>query len=242
MKKQIVFSDYDGTIYITEGDMVKNVKSIAEYRNLGGKFVIVTGRSRMSASNIIKQYHIPYDYLISNNGVVIFDKDGRKLYEQAIMSDITDKIMDHLDKKKNIEIFFYDDDDKIQYNKQKLLKIRIRTFDYKVAQNIEDEINSLFKDEVIAHSSFPGMYYENHDFVIIDVVSKNAGKENAIKKLLEILDIKDDQVVSIGDGRNDIAMIKEYNGYSMKTAKREVKKVASKVFESIADMLEDLKG
>ena len=28
MKKQIVFSDYDGTIYITEENMSKNIKSI----------------------------------------------------------------------------------------------------------------------------------------------------------------------------------------------------------------------
>ena len=44
LKKQIVLSDYDGTIYITEADMENNIKCIKEYRELGGKFVIVTGR------------------------------------------------------------------------------------------------------------------------------------------------------------------------------------------------------
>ena len=43
MKKQIVFSDYDGTIYITESNMEKNIKAIKEYRNFGGKFVIHNG-------------------------------------------------------------------------------------------------------------------------------------------------------------------------------------------------------
>ena len=55
LKKQIVFSDYDGTIYITEENMSRNIKSIEEYRNLGGRFVIVTGRSKTSVSNVIKQ-------------------------------------------------------------------------------------------------------------------------------------------------------------------------------------------
>ena len=45
----------------------------------------------------------------------------------------------------------------------------------------------------------------------------------------------------MGDGRNDIAMIREYNGYSMETAENEVKKVASKIFKNIAEALEYLR-
>lgn len=241
IKKQIVFSDYDGTIYITEENMLRNILAIEEYRNLSGKFVIVTGRSKTSVSKVIKQYHIPYDYIISNNGAVIFNSNMVKIYEQAITTDISNKIIDYLKTKENIEIFFYDDEDKVEYHNQELLKIRIITSDYELAQTIEDELNNMFKDEIKAHSAFPGMYYDNNDFVIVDIVSKNAGKENAIKELLDILNIEKEQVVTIGDGRNDIEMIKEYNGYSMKTAEEDVKRSASKIFESIADALEYLK-
>lgn len=85
------------------------------------------------------------------------------------------------------------------------------------------------------------MYYDNHDFALVDVISKNAGKENAIKILLETLKIPKEEVVTIGDGRNDVEMIKEYNGYSMETAEDDVKKSASKIFETIADALGYLK-
>ena len=241
LKKQIVFSDYDGTIYITEENMLTNVKSIKEYRNSGGKFVIVTGRSKTSVSNVIKQYNIPYDYIISNNGAVIYNSDMQKIYEESISIDISNKIIEYLNTKENIEVFFYDDEDKVEYHNQKLLKLRIKTSDYKLAQNIEDEINSMFNEYIKAHSAFPGMYYDNHDFVIVDIVSVNAGKENAIKKILEILDIEKEQVATIGDGRNDIAMIKEYNGYSMETAEIDVKKSSSKIFKSVADVLQYLR-
>lgn len=227
--------------YITEENMLKNVKSIKEYRNSGGKFVIVTGRSKTSVSNVIKQYNIPYDYIISNNGAVIYNSDMQKIYEQSIDIDISNKIIDYLSTKENIEIFFYDDEDKVKYHNQKLLKLRIKTSDYKLAQNIEDEINSMFNEYIKAHSAFPGMYYDNHDFVIVDIVSVNAGKENAIKKLLEILNIEKEQVATIGDGRNDIAMIKEYSGYALETAEIDVKKSASKIFKSVADVLEYLR-
>lgn len=238
LDKQIVFSDYDGTIYITEENMSKNIKSIEEYRNLGGKFVIVTGRSKTSVSNVIKQYNIPYDYIISNNGAVVYNSDMVKIYEQAITIDISNKIIDYLKTKENIEIFFYDDEDKVEYKNQELLKIRIRTSNYELAQTIEDEINDIFKQYVKAHSAFPGMYYDNHNFVIVDVVSKNAGKDNAIKKLIEMLKINKRYVATIGDGRNDISMIKEYKGFSMMTAEEGAKEVASMIFENVADVLD----
>lgn len=241
LKKQIVFSDYDGTIYITESDMEKNVKMIEEYRQLGGKFVIVTGRSKISVRKVIEKYDIPYDYVISNNGAIIFDAGGNKIYEQAISIDVSSKIINYLKLKEKIEIFYYNENDKVEDSNQKLLKIRVKTEDTNIANAIENEINTLFKSEVIAHATFPSMYYDDINFALVDIVSIKAGKEKSIKQLLEKLDIQNEQAITIGDGRNDIAMIKEYNGYSMLTAEYEVKKIASKIFKSIAEALEYLK-
>lgn len=243
IKKQIVFSDYDGTIYITEEDMTRNVNAIKEYRSLGGKFVIITGRSTVSINKVIKKYDISYDYIISNNGAVIFNSDMVKIYEQPISKEVSSKILEYLklkENKQNIEISLYDENDKVQDYEKELLKIRVKTSDYKLAQNIENDINNIFKNDVKAHSAFPSMYYDDQNFVVVDIVSKNAGKEKAIKRLLEILEIEKEQVVTIGDGRNDIDMIKEYKGYSMETAEEEVKKSASKIFKTVADILEEL--
>lgn len=241
LKKQIVLSDYDGTIYITETDMEKNIKNIKEYRELGGKFVIVTGRSKTSVSNVIKKYHIPCDYVISNNGAIVFDAFGKKIYEQTINADVSSKIVNYLNSKENIEVFVYDEEDIVEYSNQQLFKIRAKTFDSELAKNIEDEINTLFGKDVIAHAAFPSMYYNDISHALVDIVSIKAGKEKTIKQLLDILNIKKEQAITIGDGRNDINMIKEYNGYSMITAEEEVKKAASKIFKNVADILEYLK-
>ena len=56
-----------------------------------------------------------------------------------------------------------------------------------------------------------------------------------------MLDIKKEEVVTVGDGKNDIEMIKQYNGYAMVTAEEDVKKVASKVFENILEVFEYIK-
>lgn len=238
LKKQIVFSDYDGTIYIPDQDMKQNVKKIEEYHNIGGKFVIVTGRSKMSIKKVIEKYNIPYDYIISNNGAIIFDNNGSKIYEQNISIEISNRIIEYLKTKKDIEINFYAEEDKVEYNYQKLLKIRVKTPNNEIAKAIEIEINKLFKEDVIAYANFPAIYYKDLNFAIVDIVSIKAGKENAIKELLEILNIKGIEAVTIGDGRNDISMIKDYNGYSMETAEQEVKEVARKIFKNIAEAIE----
>lgn len=241
LKKQIVFSDYDGTIYINEQDMEKNIKCIEEYRNFGGKFVIVTGRSKTSVYGVIEKYNIPYDYIIANNGAIIYDSDGNKIYEQTITKDASSRIIKYLNLKDNTELFFYDENDKVEYHNQELLKIRAKTCEIESAKDIEQEINCLFKDSVIAFAGFPFVYYSNLNYAIVEIVSKKAGKENSIKKLLEILNMSSKEAVTIGDGRNDINMIKKYNGYSIETAEVEVKEVASKIFKSVGDVLEFLK-
>lgn len=241
LKKQIVFSDYDGTIYINEQDMEKNIKCIEEYRRLGGKFVIVTGRSKSSFYGVIEKYDIPYDYVIANNGAVILDNVGNKIYEQTISKDASSRIIKYLKLKDNTKLFFYDENDKVEYHNQELLKIRAKTHQIEIARNIEKEINFLFVDEVIAHAAFPFMYYSDLNYSLVDIVSIKAGKEKAIKQLLDILDMNSEYAITIGDGRNDINMIKQYNGYSMATAEVEVKEVASKIFKSVGEMLEYLK-
>ncbi len=238
IKKKIVFSDYDGTIYIEENEMEKNVKAIEKYRKLGGKFIIVTGRSKNSIDGVIRKYNIQYDYLILNNGSIIFDNKGNKIYEEFIKPEISSKIIKYLKNKSNIEILYYDENDKVKYTNQELLKIRIKTKNRETVKEIEKEINQLFKDEVIAHASFPTIYYENINYDHTDIVSIKAGKERAINELLKILNIKKEEVVTVGDGRNDIEMIKQYNGYSMETAEDEVKQVASKIFKNISEVLE----
>ena len=61
----------------------------------------------------------------------------------------------------------------------------------------------------------------------IEVSSKNVSKYAAIKKLADLLNIKNDEIVAFGDSPNDLDMIKNCGfGVSMKNALDEVKKVS----------------
>lgn len=238
IKKKIVFSDYDGTLYIKENEMKKNVESIEKYRKNGGLFVITTGRSKESIDKVIKKYNIEYDYIILNNGAIILNNNGIKIWEQFIEPSVSLKIMKYLENKSDIEVLYYTDRDKIKYDNQKLLKIRVITLNRERTKEIEKEINYLFGTQVIAFANFEANSYDYINYEHVDIVSIKAGKEKGIRELLELLNIKKEEVVTVGDGNNDIEMIKQYNGYSMETADENVKKIASKVFHNISEVIE----
>lgn len=237
ISKKILFSDYDGTLYIKENEMKENIKAINEYRKNGGIFVITTGRSKESIDKQIKKYNIKYDYIILNNGAIILDREGNKIWKQFIEPDISFEIIKYLQNKFDVEVLCYTDKDKIMYNNQRLLKIRAITLNREKTKEIVNEINYFWENQVRAYANFETNCYDYMNYEHVDIVSIKAGKERAISKLLELLNIKKDEAVTIGDGNNDIEMIRKYNGYSMETADNNVKKFASKVFNNISEVV-----
>ena len=74
MKKFLV-SDYDGTFYLNDKDIINNIKKVNDFRKRGNIFVIATGRSFLDFTKKLQQFDIQYDYLIINHGATILNKN-----------------------------------------------------------------------------------------------------------------------------------------------------------------------
>lgn len=72
-------SDYDGTLLYAKHIMPEDLKAIQEWKDAGNQFVIVTGRSKVSIQKQIDEYDLPVDFVVTNNGGMVFDKDGKIL-------------------------------------------------------------------------------------------------------------------------------------------------------------------
>ena len=83
---KLLATDYDGTLRYAQDVMPEDLKSIEEWKNKGNKFVIVTGRSKESIDAQIKLFNLPCDYLITNNGGMVFDENGNVLEEEQYES------------------------------------------------------------------------------------------------------------------------------------------------------------
>lgn len=77
---KMVVSDYDGTLFNGKQSLIDNIEAIDSFRKNCNLFVIATERSFPSIKKEINFYNIPYDYLICNNGSVIFDNNNNVLY------------------------------------------------------------------------------------------------------------------------------------------------------------------
>ncbi len=95
---KLLATDYDGTLRYAQDVMPEDLKSIEEWKNKGNKFVIVTGRSKESIDAQIKLFDLPCDYLITNNGGMVFDENGNVLLSNYLNFDVCVDILHNVKK------------------------------------------------------------------------------------------------------------------------------------------------
>ena len=71
MKYKLIVSDFDGTLAVNSVVSNEVVKAINKYREAGGKFVLCTGRHRLSANAVIKRNGFETDGVISLQGPMV---------------------------------------------------------------------------------------------------------------------------------------------------------------------------
>jgi HAD superfamily hydrolase (TIGR01484 family) len=222
--KKIVFSDYDGTIYTEDGRAAENVAAIKNWRAAGGKFVIATGRGFTSAQDAAGEYGIPFDYVIMNNGALIADANWNLVSEltidpalaQAVADFIQDNFADLVE-----GFYYYGLGNKSKDKEGVITKIRVQTKgrDHEPMLRIADAVNHAFPS-VIAHATLTDMYpleqFPDANYQIVDIVATVAGKESAIRWVLEREGLAPADAVTVGDGANDVEMLEHYGGYAIR--------------------------
>jgi len=77
----------------------------------------------------------------------------------------------------------------------------------------------------------------NVNRVFMDLTLKEVNKANGIAQLLRLKGWDDAQVYTIGDDKNDLAMIKKYNGSTVKSAKPFMHEATSQIYATVGEML-----
>lgn len=202
---KLLISDYDGTFKTDIKNIKLNVEAIQEFRRDGNHFAIATGRGFDSIKNEIKEYEIPYDYLITNDGSLIFNGNDNLVYA-------------------------FNEGHKVLSNLQRGLEARgykLKVYTVPNAEEIvELEISLKPFEKFIDMNAF---IKENPGIVQITIqeglkkyifFKQNTDKSVAIKKLLELQNIKYDLVTAIGNDSNDVSMLRDFKGYKMKKSER----------------------
>lgn len=190
---KLLVSDYDGTIEIfnSYNFNVPNgtISEIEQFMNSGNKFMIATARSYKSIMEKINKYHIPYDFISTFNGSIIYDNQGNILFSNDL---------EELER-----IFSY-------FKSVVFLKEKDRTLYFLIYTKLLEYLRSFlvyFEEKYV---------FTNSDiFNKLQAIKPFSDKIDSVKFIQNLLGIDDCDVITIGDDTSDLEMIKRYNGYGV---------------------------
>ena len=233
--KKILISDYDGTFYQNDLDIKKNIDKVTEFRTLGNLFVLATGRSYVDLKIMIDKYKIPYDYLILNHGALLLSKKLEILNVFTLDKELVGSVLEYANNNKDIyDVVLIDVFKKKVIDTSNAVKIMLKLYSYDNALDVKKYI-----DERYANIK---CYYEKEDnHYLVEIVSVHARKSLMIEKILVREEIKKDNVFTIGDGVNDIDMIRNFNGYRVINSCKELDSITNRVIDNVSDLIEKIK-
>ena len=195
---KLVVSDYDGTLKPkNESTFIDNIDSLIKLRN-SSNVMISTGRVYSSIKDEILKHDIPYDFLSCANGNTLFDNKDNIISNSFVESYVLNEI-----KEMNKYILEIETLDAYGKKTDKPCEYLIHLIeDLKIRRKLVDKLLGL-----------PGFDYctdGGSKFMIH--VFKSVNKIKTIEIVKKLLDIHDSDIITLGDGPNDIEMIKYYNG------------------------------
>lgn len=254
MSIKLVAIDIDGTLLNSDRKLTDVVAhTIKKASDLGIKIVLTTGRPTLGVLDLVQELGLENDhsYMITYNGAVIQNAGTKEvMLEHALpFDDYLD--IELLSRKLNIHLHAQDYDNMYTANKD----ISPYTINeafltgipliYQPISEMTPSINiikaMMIDDESIldqAIAQIPAHYHDTFAMVksapyYYEILNKKATKGNAVKELSELLGLKPEHVMSIGDNENDLTMIEfAGTGVAMGNAVQSVKDIANKLTKS----------
>ena len=252
----ILFSDFDFTLFEHKNPEVfkENLKAITKWRDAGNYFAIATGRGEDSLRSIFPDYKKYCDFCVLCDGGIIIDCNHDKLvYADRFGSELAQKLVSAIagiDCEGDYAIICFSEEEEekeFPVIKAGTCKIRFwfetredcnRVADL-LATEFADEIdfipyyNVIFNDDI----RLPWVSSSLHN--IIEAGRKGTNKGTGVSKILEVLSVHNaERIITIGDDKNDISMVKKFNGYAVEHAAPEILSIVQ--IDHIVPHLHDL--
>lgn len=227
---KILATDFDETLF-TEKDYYRNIEYVNKFVDQGNLFVIATGRYKDHLLKDISNTNLKFDYLICNDGGIIFDKDLNIVYQKDIPLNIVDNITNIIEKSPCIYDWYIDTGLTITKDKNSNANGIIGRF------NDRDKAIDILL-------SITNKYSEIHGYISsrwINITEKTVNKGSSLLILTKLLNINNNDVYTIGDNVNDISMSNYgFNNYSMSNSIDELKEITIKSYNKLYELIDEL--
>lgn len=197
----LIVSDYDGTLKKDENieDLKKNLKILRAFLIDNIDVMISTGRLYKSIRLEVDRFKIPFNYMSCANGNILFDKDFRTIFKTNINSKMLNDLRPYYNQ--ILEITPLDEYGMITTNKPIEYLIHL-VEEQEVRRQI---VQLLLSSPNVDYCTDDSSKYAIHVFTL-------SNKTKTIEIVKNRLKLSQAKIYAIGDGVNDIDMIKKYNG------------------------------
>ena len=224
-----IFIDIDGTLRDSDRNLSeRTIDAVKRVTNEGILVILCSGRPRGYTEQVSRECFAS-KYIITSNGGNIYDYEENKvIYVNEMDKEALIKLYQIANSKGIRYIMNVGDGrvvNKVKYADQEIkLDENINDFVYKnpvvqctIADSDFDKIKNLIpiieKIENVEiknrHKSLLDDRFKDDNTIFCDIANINSNKGNAVKKLLEILNIKKEETIAIGDDNNDLSMFEQ---------------------------------
>ena len=238
----LVFLDLDGTLLDTGVPSASTLAAIARLKANGHEPIIASGRTPHLLYGIDRILGI--ESAITANGNYI-NYRGETIYERYVPERVVTK-MAQLSDEMGFDVVFEGVDAYVAYSRKgEKVDQFSRTFNLEIpvlnrTYHLHNPLLAfiVFDDHVVDHlrETFPELVFSPSSRFGYDVNLRGDLKAEGVRWLIKYLQYPEDQVYAIGDGANDISMIKTVaHGIAMGNGFPELKAVASYVTTSVQE-------
>lgn len=224
-----IFIDIDGTLRDSNRKLSsRTINAIKRITDKGILVILCSGRPRKYTEQISRECFAS-KYIITSSGGMIYDYEENKvlyvnemnkealikLYEIANPEDVRfimnvgeGRVVNKV-KHADQEIQLDEDIKDFVYNNP-VVQCTIADSDFDKIKNLIPKIDKVENVEIKnRHKSLLDDKFKDDKTVFCDIANINSNKGNAVKKLLEILNIPKEDTIAIGDDNNDLSMFEQ---------------------------------
>jgi len=250
---RIAVSDYDGTLYYKGSVRKEDIDAILAWRKAGNLFGFATGRDLSLALYGANHWGIPFDFLICLNGAALYDNNLKLLKKTDIPESLIKEVLTHPAALASMhDQLCVNGINKIyirsaeSYFRKSELSFQEITFEEALAEREVQQISLAYASELEYYQNAGTLQESFHDRLSLNIngffVDINNQGVNKLAGLLAMLAIQGwaaEGLLAIGDGENDISMIRRFKGFCVANAPEKVAKEAAAVYHNVGEMLMD---
>ncbi|RGZ01863.1 HAD family hydrolase [Clostridium sp. AM58-1XD] len=249
---KVLASDYDGTFYTDMEQTARNIEAVKRWRAAGNRFGIVTGRALEIIRQPVEELEIPCDFLICASGAVICSRDGQLLSAHPMDRGAAEKIMGEPAVRTAIQYTYMSSECctclKDGYEWENRKKYRIKRITVKEGEALDPlyqmSTRHLSEAEAAAcaeavNSRLGHMVRAHLNVDCVDITAAGIDKSAGIREYGSLCSVDTNGILVIGDGANDLPMIREFSGFAVENACEAVKMAASRIYGSVEELIDE---